>query len=289
MDEQGLDAALLFPTLGCGVEEALRDDIAATMASLAAFNRWLEEDWGFDYQATHPGRADALAGRPRRGGGRGRLAARARRAHRARAARARARPERHRAGRSATSCHDPVWARLAEACVPVAFHLGDSGYEARFGSAWGGRADFGFGNSDPLGHVMTDGARSTTRSPRSSSTVSSSATRPSRRQHRERLGLDAPARQAPSQAGQPDAVGVRWRTRSRRSAGTSGSRRTSRRTFTRWPSSSVSSGSCSAPTGRTARASPSPSTSPRSSDGFDEHAVQRIMRDNCLELLGPAA
>ncbi len=27
MDEQGLGAALLFPTLGCGVEEALRDDI----------------------------------------------------------------------------------------------------------------------------------------------------------------------------------------------------------------------------------------------------------------------
>ena len=50
MDEQGLGAALLFPTLGCGVEEALRDDVDATMASLSAFNRWLEEDWGFDYQ-----------------------------------------------------------------------------------------------------------------------------------------------------------------------------------------------------------------------------------------------
>ena len=50
MDEQGLGAALLFPTLGCGVEEALRDDIPATMASLSAFNRWLEEDWGFAYQ-----------------------------------------------------------------------------------------------------------------------------------------------------------------------------------------------------------------------------------------------
>ena len=28
--------------------------------------------------------------------------------------------------------HDPVWARIAEAGVPVAFHLGDSGYEASF-------------------------------------------------------------------------------------------------------------------------------------------------------------
>jgi predicted TIM-barrel fold metal-dependent hydrolase len=34
--------------------------------------------------------------------------------------------------------HDPVWARLAEADVPVAFHLGDSGYEM-FAGAWGAR------------------------------------------------------------------------------------------------------------------------------------------------------
>ncbi len=50
MDEQGLGAALLFPTLGCGVEEGLRNDVEATMASISAFNRWLEEDWGFDYE-----------------------------------------------------------------------------------------------------------------------------------------------------------------------------------------------------------------------------------------------
>ena len=38
-DEQGLDAVLLFPTLGCGVEEALKNDVPATMASLCAFNQ----------------------------------------------------------------------------------------------------------------------------------------------------------------------------------------------------------------------------------------------------------
>ena len=32
------------------MEEALRHDIPATMASLSAFNRWLEEDWGFSYR-----------------------------------------------------------------------------------------------------------------------------------------------------------------------------------------------------------------------------------------------
>src|SRR5262249_49725747 len=49
---------------------------------------------------------------------------------------------------------DPVWARLAEASVPVAFHLGDSGYNARFAAAWGARDTFGFGNSDALGPVL---------------------------------------------------------------------------------------------------------------------------------------
>ena len=38
--------------------------------------------------------------------------------------------------------HDPVWARLAEASVPVAFHLGDSGYESLIGAAWGGPEKF---------------------------------------------------------------------------------------------------------------------------------------------------
>ena len=50
MDDQGLEAVLMFPTLACGIEQALRDDIPATMATLRAFNRWLDEDWGFSYQ-----------------------------------------------------------------------------------------------------------------------------------------------------------------------------------------------------------------------------------------------
>lgn len=44
---QGLAGLLLFPTLGCGVEEGLKHDVPATMASLTAFNKWLEEDWVF--------------------------------------------------------------------------------------------------------------------------------------------------------------------------------------------------------------------------------------------------
>ncbi len=96
MDEQGLGAALLFPTLGCGVEEAPADDIEATMAALSAFNRWLEEDWGFDYQDRIFAAPMLSLADPDAGGGRSRLAHRARRPHGARPARAGARSPRDR-------------------------------------------------------------------------------------------------------------------------------------------------------------------------------------------------
>ena len=49
MDEQGLSAALLFPTLAVCVEHFLKDDVDQCYANLRAFNRWLDEDWGFDH------------------------------------------------------------------------------------------------------------------------------------------------------------------------------------------------------------------------------------------------
>ena len=36
---QGLGAVFLFPTLGCGVEEGLKDDVGATMASMSCGER----------------------------------------------------------------------------------------------------------------------------------------------------------------------------------------------------------------------------------------------------------
>jgi predicted TIM-barrel fold metal-dependent hydrolase len=153
MDEQGLGAALLFPTLGCGVEEALRHDVPATMASLSAFNRWLEEDWGFD----HDGRIIAapmlsLADPDAAVTEVDSLLERGARIVHVRPAPV---PGPNDSSRSlGDKRFDPIWARLAEASVPVAFHLGDSGYNARFAAAWGARDTFGFGNSDVLGQVV---------------------------------------------------------------------------------------------------------------------------------------
>ncbi|WP_007511186.1 amidohydrolase family protein [Pseudofrankia saprophytica] len=151
---QGLDAVLLFPTLGCGVEEALRDDIEATMASLHAFNRWLEEDWGFDYRGRIVGvpmlsLADPAAAVTEidslleRGG---------RMVH----VRPAPVPAEHGTSRSlGDKRYDPVWARLAEAGIPVAFHLGDSGYEGYVAAPWGGSARFeAYGSVSVLSRVL---------------------------------------------------------------------------------------------------------------------------------------
>ena len=153
MDRQGLGAALLFPTLGCGIEESLTGDIEATMATMSAFNRWLEEDWGFSYQdrilaapmlsLADPDAAvaevDSLLERG------------------VRIVHIRPAPVPGPNGTSRSlgdKAHDPVWARLAEASIPVAFHLGDSGYTRLAAAPWGGPSTFGFGKSDALGQVI---------------------------------------------------------------------------------------------------------------------------------------
>lgn len=49
-DEQGIEAALMFPTMASGLEEVVDDDIELHRTILWAYNRWLEEDWGFAYR-----------------------------------------------------------------------------------------------------------------------------------------------------------------------------------------------------------------------------------------------
>jgi predicted TIM-barrel fold metal-dependent hydrolase len=153
MDEQGLDGALLFPTLGVGLEQALRNDVDATMATLRAFNRWLDEDWGFVYQdriVTVPllSLADPEAALTELDW---LLEHGARMVH----IRPAPVPTAHGGGRSlGDKMHDSVWARLAEAGVPASFHLGDSGYEA-FAAAWGARGYFEpFRAVDPLSRLV---------------------------------------------------------------------------------------------------------------------------------------
>jgi predicted TIM-barrel fold metal-dependent hydrolase len=155
MDAQGLAAALMFPTLGCGIEQGLRHDPEATAHCLSAFNRWLEEDWGFAYQdrifaapmlslADHDAAMAELEALLQRG---------------ARLVHLRPAPVPAATGPRSFGhpAHDPFWARLAEAGIPVAFHLGDSGY-LTYSAAWGGASEFEpFGKkSDPLDSLLVD-------------------------------------------------------------------------------------------------------------------------------------
>ena len=155
MDTQGIETAFMLPTFGCGVEEALKHDIEATMASIHAFNLWLDEDWGFErpdhriiaapiISLADPGKAleelDFVLAR-------GAKLVLVRPAPVPGAVKPRSLGD---------PVHDPVWARLAEAKVPVGFHLSDSGYQ-RIAAMWGGTSTFeGFGAKDPLDQLLLD-------------------------------------------------------------------------------------------------------------------------------------
>lgn len=50
LQAQGLESVWLFPTLGVLYEELLKHDTEAVKVQFSAFNRWLDEDWGCNYQ-----------------------------------------------------------------------------------------------------------------------------------------------------------------------------------------------------------------------------------------------
>jgi predicted TIM-barrel fold metal-dependent hydrolase len=134
MDEQGIESILLFPTYAVTVEHAMRGDAEASFAAITAFNRWLAEDWGFGADGRifgvpllsllDVGLAVAELDRL--------LACGARIVHLLSG------PVN---GRSpGDPIFDPVWARLAEASVPIAYHAAESGYNELLSTQWGHRA-----------------------------------------------------------------------------------------------------------------------------------------------------
>ena len=140
MDTQGVEAAILLPTLGVAVEYDMRGDTGLLYASLRAFNHWLEEDWGYGAD----GRVfavpmlslvdlDEAMKELRRV-----IDAGARIVHVAPGPVAGG-PG---AGRSpADPYYDPFWATAAEAGIPVAFHVSNSGYNHFYGPLWSENPD----------------------------------------------------------------------------------------------------------------------------------------------------
>ena len=153
LDAQGLEACLLFPTLGVGMEAALEHDIDALTAAFGGFNRWLADDWGFAYRerlfaagyltlADPDWALDELdwllandvrvvnmrpSSVPDGSGGRRSLGDRA---------------------------HERVWQRLDERGVTVAMHSGDSGYGFVL-EHWGVSSEFESFRFDALKSLLT--------------------------------------------------------------------------------------------------------------------------------------
>ena len=152
MDAQELEACFLFPTLGVGMEESLIDDPEALVAAFRAFNRWLDEDWGFAYRgrlfaAPYITLVDVDAAVAELEWALSRDA---------RTVVMRAAPVMTRAGgfSPAHPRFDPFWSRVNEAGITVAYHSGDSGY-FKFLEAWGIGGDFKSFDFHPLRLCMS--------------------------------------------------------------------------------------------------------------------------------------
>src|SRR5260370_38036807 len=113
----------------------MRDEVKLTYASLAAFNRWLEEDWGYGADGRifavpmlsllDISRAMAELHRV--------IEAGARLVHLCPGPTG---------GRSpADPLFDPFWATAAEAGIPVVVHVSNSGYQHLYGTHWSDTPD----------------------------------------------------------------------------------------------------------------------------------------------------
>lgn len=138
LDEQGVQACMMFPTTGGMLEERMTDDIELTHAVVHAYNEWLLEDWTFAYAdrifstpvITLPDVSKAIQeldwcvdnG--------------------ARAVLVNPRPVATVTGHTTSMGHeyfDPFWQRVQTLGIPVFMHNCDSGYD-RYTRDWEGSA-----------------------------------------------------------------------------------------------------------------------------------------------------
>jgi predicted TIM-barrel fold metal-dependent hydrolase len=153
LDQQGVHATLIFPTLVSVVEQRFQDKPEVISALLRSYNTWLEEEWGF-------AREERLFGVPMIS--LGELDEAVDQLETVLKAGARCvgiRPgpvPGARGGRSPGFAEfDPFWARCAEAKIFVCLHASDSGYSEIY-QWWtaGARAEFLPFQRDPLTEML---------------------------------------------------------------------------------------------------------------------------------------
>ncbi|MDJ0786217.1 MAG: amidohydrolase family protein, partial [Myxococcota bacterium] len=142
MDEQEIESVWLFPTLGVLYEELLKHDIEAVRTTFRAFNRWLDEDWGFSnagriFGAPYLSLADPAFACEE-------LEWALERGARVVVIRPAAVFTETGPRSPADPLFDPFWARVGEAGITVVIHAGDSGYSTHgytrdgFGASFSG-------------------------------------------------------------------------------------------------------------------------------------------------------
>ncbi len=153
LDEQGVEQTWMIPSLGLGIEEMLQEDPESAIAIFRAYNRWLEDDWGYDRDGrilTGPmltlidaEAAEAELDRVMEIGTKMVIM--------------KAGPVASPHGRPPSPADpkfDRIWAKLAEAGIVVAIHAGDAGY-TKYLSDWGESPRYTGLKSTPLTEVLS--------------------------------------------------------------------------------------------------------------------------------------
>jgi predicted TIM-barrel fold metal-dependent hydrolase len=154
LDEQGLDTAVIIPSIGVAMGLHFRDRPDVLTANFRAFNRWLEDEWGYDPRSRTPAvpllalddldwaveeleRVVALG---------------ARFVHL---------PHSPVQGKisPADPRFDPFWARMEESGTKVVFHIGYEAFDRLYGSLWGEPSGRNLVTWSPFQHYIAYGER----------------------------------------------------------------------------------------------------------------------------------
>ena len=131
MDEQEVEACLMIPTLGVGVEYQMRKFPDLMYPSMRSFNRWLEEDWGYGtdkriYSTPMMSLLDV-----------GAAVEELDRLVKLGAKCVYITPGPINGRSPADTYYDPFWARINETGVRVVFHIGETGCNEMYAKPWG--------------------------------------------------------------------------------------------------------------------------------------------------------
>ena len=158
MDQQGIHATLVFPTLASVIEARLGHKPETITALFTSFNTWLEEEWGFAragrrFAVPFIGLSDVEAAVDE-------LEVQLKRGARAVGIRPAPVPGLRGSLSLGAAEFDPFWARCAEANIFVCLHASDSGYD-QIARWWmqGSRGEFRPFDKDPFTVMLEPLAR----------------------------------------------------------------------------------------------------------------------------------